>query len=93
VLPLIALSLITAVLLVFARTVFELPISQLLQPIAGAPAPSVIVRYFGSDNDGIGSALSLLAISATGASAWVIWLVSRFAITRRFGPGRAGRAL
>jgi iron(III) transport system permease protein len=79
VVPLIALSLITAVLLVFARTVFELPISQLLQPLTGAPAPSVIVRMFGNDNDGIGSALSLLAILATGGSAGLLWFASRVA--------------
>jgi iron(III) transport system permease protein len=88
ILPLIALSLITAVLLVFARTVFELPISQLLQPTTGAPAPSVIVRYFGNDNDGIGSALSLLAILATGGSAGLMWLLSRALLRHAFGPGR-----
>jgi iron(III) transport system permease protein len=75
--PLIASSLITAVLFVFVRTVFELPISQLLQPTAGGPAPVVIVRLFGNDDDGIGSALSLLAILATGGIAGAVWLAAR----------------
>lgn len=77
VVPLVALSLITAVLFVFVRTVFELPISQLLQPTAGAPAPALIVRMFGNDDDGIGSALSLISIVATGAIAGLLWLLAR----------------
>ncbi len=85
--PLIALSLVTAVLLVFARSVFELPISQLLQPTAGAPAPSVIVRLFGNDNDGLGSALSLLAILATGGLAGLLWLAARAAGRAVWGNG------
>ena len=87
ILPLVALSLITAVLMVFARTVFELPISELLQPTAGPPAPAVIVRMFGNDNDGIGSALSLLAILATGGSAGLLYLVARAAGRAVWGNG------
>lgn len=87
ILPLVALSLVTATLLVFTRSVFELPISQLLQPLTGAPAPSVIVRMFGSDNDGIGSALSLLAMLATGGSAGILWLLARSLGRAMWGKG------
>lgn len=83
VVPLIATSLITAVLFVFVRTVFELPMSQLLQPTSGAAAPSVIVRLFGNDDDGLGSALSLLAILATGGIAGLGWLAGR-SLCRRY---------
>ena len=87
IMPLVALSLVTATLLVFTRTVFELPISQLLQPTTGAPAPSVIVRMFGNDNDGIGSALSLLAILATGGTAGILWLLARYMSRAMWGNG------
>jgi len=84
VVPLIALSLITAVLFVFVRTVFELPMSEVLQPADGPPAPALIVRLFGNDNDGIGSALSLVAIFFTALSAGGLWLLSAWAL-RSFG--------
>ncbi len=77
VVPLVALSLVTAILYVFVHTVFELPMSTLLQPISGPPAPAVIVRMFGGDQDGIGSALSLMAILATTVSAGLLWLLAR----------------
>lgn len=83
VMPLVALSLVTAVLYVFVHTVFELPMSTLLQPIAGPPAPAVIVRMFGGDQDGIGSALSLMAILATTLCAGSFWLLAR-RISRAF---------
>src|SRR5260370_38465558 len=47
--PLIALSFVTAGLFVFVRTVFELPMSEMLQPAVGPPAPAVIVRLFSND--------------------------------------------
>jgi len=82
--PLIALSLLTAVLFVFVRTVFELPMSEVLQPADGPPAPALIVRLFGNDDDGIGSALSLVAILGTALSAGALWLVAARAL-RSFG--------
>lgn len=82
--PLIALSLLTAVLFVFVRTVFELPMSEVLQPADGPPAPALIVRLFGNDDDGIGSALSLVAILGTALSAGALWLVTARAL-RYFG--------
>ena len=85
--PLIALSLVTAVLFVFVRTVFELPMSEVLQPADGPPAPALIVRLFGNDDDGIGSALSLIAILGTGLSAGALWLGAA-RLMRSFG--RAG---
>jgi iron(III) transport system permease protein len=84
VMPLIALSLVTAVLFVFVRTVFELPMSEVLQPADGPPAPTLIVRLFGNDDDGIGSALSLVAVLATGLSAGALWLVAA-RLMRSFG--------
>jgi len=84
VVPLIALSLLTAVLFVFVRTVFELPMSEVLQPADGPPAPALIVRLFGNDDDGIGSALSLVAILGTALSAGALWLVAARAL-RSFG--------
>jgi iron(III) transport system permease protein len=84
IIPLIALSLITAVLFVFVRTVFELPMSEVLQPTDGPPAPTLIVRMFGNDDDGIGSALSLVAILGTALSAGAIWLVAG-RLMRSFG--------
>jgi iron(III) transport system permease protein len=74
--PLIALSLVTAVLFVFVRTVFELPMSEMLQPADGPPAPALIVRLFSNDDDGIGSALSLVAILGTALSAGALGLVA-----------------
>ncbi len=87
VVPLIALSLITAVLFVFVRTVFELPMSEVLQPADGPPAPALIVRLFGNDDDGIGSALSLVAILGTAVSAGGLWLLAARALR---GFGRTG---
>jgi iron(III) transport system permease protein len=85
--PLIALSLVTAALFVFVRTVFELPMSEVLQPTDGPPAPALIVRLFGNDDDGIGSALSLVAILATAFSAGVLWLAAARLMR---SSGRAG---
>jgi iron(III) transport system permease protein len=84
IMPLIALSLVTAVLFVFVRTVFELPMSEVLQPADGPPAPTLIVRLFGNDDDGIGSALSLVAILGTALSAGALWLVAA-RVMRSFG--------
>ena len=84
VVPLIALSLLTAVLFVFVRTVFELPMSEVLEPSSGPPAPALIVRLFGNDDDGIGSALSLVSILGTGLVGGLIWAAARRAM-RAFG--------
>jgi iron(III) transport system permease protein len=85
VMPLIAVSILTASLFVFVRTVFELPISQLLMPKSGPPAPALIVRLFGNDDDGIGSALSLFSMLAAGTVAAIAWLVG----TSLFGRHRS----
>jgi hypothetical protein len=42
---------------------------------------------FGNDNDGIGSALSLLAILATGGSAGILWLVAQYLGRAMWGKG------
>jgi iron(III) transport system permease protein len=85
--PLIALSLVTAVLFVFVRTMFELPMSSVLEPTSGPPASTLIVRLFGNDDDGVGSALSLVSILGTGVVGGGLWLLARQAM-RAFG--RAG---
>ena len=84
VIPLIALSLVTAVLFVFVRTVFELPMSEVLQPADGPPAPTQIVRLFGNDEDGLGSALSMVSILGSGLSAGALWPVAS-RLMRSFG--------
>lgn len=81
VLPLIALSLTTAFLFTFIRTMFELPMSELLVPVTGPAAPSVIIHLFGKDDEGMGSALSLLAMIVVGIISGLIWL----AANRLFG--------
>ena len=89
IMPLIALSLVTAVLFVFVRTVFELPMSEVLEPADGPPAPTLIVRLFGNDEDGLGSALSLVAILCTAASAGGIALIAT-RLMRSFGRSGLG---
>jgi iron(III) transport system permease protein len=68
---------VTAFLLTFIRTVFELPMSQMLIPQSGAPAPTVILRLFSHDRDGLASAMALVAMVAAGAIAALIWFPTR----------------
>ena len=83
VLPLIFVSLMTAFLFTFIRTIFELPISQLLVPLSGPPVPPLVINLFGDERDGLGSALSLVSMLAAGGGASLIWFVAR-----RIGPGK-----
>lgn len=87
VLPLIFASVVTAFLLTFIRTVFELPISQMLVPQSGPPVPPLVVNLFGHDQDGVGAALSLVTMLVAGGGAGVIWFLAR-----RFGPSGIRRA-
>ena len=80
VLPLVFVSVATAFLFTFIRTIFELPISQLLIPLSGPPVPPFVVNLFGDERDGLGSALSLVSMFAAGVCAVSIWFG-----TRRFG--------
>jgi len=57
--------------------VFELPMSQMLIPLNGPPAPPVILRLFSHDQDGPASALSLAAMVAAGAGAAILWMLAR----------------
>jgi len=82
-LPLVALSVLTAFLLTLVRTVFELPISQMLIPQDGPPAPTIIVRLFSHDRDGLASAIALVAMLATGAVGAIVWAVFRRFTVRR----------
>jgi iron(III) transport system permease protein len=75
-LPLVALSVVTAFLLTFIRTVFELPISQMLIPQGGPPAPTLILKLFNHDQDGLACAIALIAMTAAGGSAALIWLAA-----------------
>src|SRR4029077_15640893 len=86
VVPLIGVSLTAAFALSFLRTVFELPMSQLLMPLSGPPAPALIVRLFGNDDDGIGSALSLMSMLSAGIISGGVVLAVRFLPIR---PGQA----
>ncbi len=82
ILPLVALSVMTSFLFTFIRTVFELPMSELLVPVSGPAAPSVIIHLFGKDDEGMGSALSLLAMIVVGALSVIIWLLGQKAFSR-----------
>jgi len=89
VMPLIAVGILTASLFVFLRTMFELPISQLLLPKSGPPAPALIVRLFSNDDDGIGSALSLFTMLVAVVGAAAAWLIGMRLIGRSRSIGLA----
>ncbi|QJP12502.1 iron ABC transporter permease [Starkeya sp. ORNL1] len=76
-LPLVFLSVVTAFLLTFIRTVFELPMSQMLIPQSGPPAPTLILKLFSHDRDGLASAIALVAMVAAGGSAALVWILAR----------------
>ncbi|MEF0942515.1 ABC transporter permease [Rhizobium sp. BR 362] len=82
-LPLILLSVVTAFLLTFIRTVFELPMSQMLIPLSGPAAPTLILKLFSHDQDGLACAIALLAMAVAGGGAALAWLLAR-----RFMPKR-----
>lgn len=83
-LPLVFVSVMTAFLLTFIRTVFELPMSQMLIPQSGPPAPTLILKLFSHDRDGLASAIALVAMAAAGTAATMVWIASR----RFIGPRR-----
>lgn len=90
VLPIVLLSVVTAVLLTFIRTVFELPVSQLLVPQTGSPVPPYVVRLLGHDDDGHAAALAMVCMVAAGTIAGGVWILARRHLT--FGTvERAGR--
>jgi iron(III) transport system permease protein len=84
-LPLVFLSMVTAFLLTFIRTMFELPVSQMLIPLSGPPMPPLVVNLFGHDQDGLGSALSLTSMIAAGGGAGLLWLFARRLLAPRGG--------
>lgn len=81
VLPLVLLAVLTAFLLTFIRTIFELPISQLLIPVTGSPVPPFVVKLFNHDEDGLAAALSLVSMAVAGGAAGLIWLALRPRLT------------
>ncbi|MDE1991174.1 MAG: iron ABC transporter permease [Rhizobiaceae bacterium] len=80
-LPLVLLAVITALLLTFIRTTFELPVSQLLIPVTGSPMPPFVVRLLNHDSDGLAAAVALVAMIAAGGISGTIWLAVRRYIT------------
>jgi iron(III) transport system permease protein len=76
-LPLIAVSVVTALLMTFIHTVFELPMSQMLIPLDGPPAPTMILRYFNDEREGAASALALTSMVLAGGAAALIWSAAR----------------
>ncbi|MEW6630074.1 MAG: ABC transporter permease subunit [Pseudomonadota bacterium] len=82
-LPLILLSVVTAFLLTFIRTVFELPMSQMLIPQSGPPAPTLILKLFSHDRDGLACAIALAAMAAAGGAAALVW----YPLKRFVAPG------
>ncbi|MGX7876223.1 ABC transporter permease [Mesorhizobium sp. ORM6] len=89
-LPLVLLSVVTAFLLTFIRTVFELPISQMLIPQSGPPAPTLILRLFSHDRDGLASAIALVAMTAAGTGAALVWYPLQRLVKPRRRAGTAG---
>lgn len=85
-LPLVLLSVVTALLLSFIRTVFELPISQLLVPQSGSPVPPYVVRLLGHDDDGPAAALSLVSMVVAGGLAAAVWSLARRHLTFGAAP-------
>ena len=85
-LPLISLSVVTSFLLTFIRTIFELPLSQLLIPLSGSPLPPMVVRLFNHDGDGLAAALSLVGMIVAGGSAGLVWFMANRALPRRIRP-------
>lgn len=83
-LPLILLSVVTAFLLTFIRTVFELPMSQMLIPQSGPPAPTLILKLFSHDRDGLACAIALAAMAAAGSAAALVW----YPLKRFVAPGQ-----
>jgi iron(III) transport system permease protein len=83
VVPLVGVSVVTAFLLTFVRTVFELPISQMLIPVDGPPVPPVILNLFSHERDGPASAIALVTMLATGLAAAAGWSVYRLSLRRR----------
>lgn len=92
-LPLALLAVTTAFVLTFIRTVFELPMSQMLIPQSGPAAPSMILKLFSHDRDGLAAALSLASMAAAGVVGGLAWLaVARFAASRRAAHVPGARA-
>jgi iron(III) transport system permease protein len=83
-LPLVFLSVVTAFLLTFIRTVFELPMSQMLIPLSGPAAPTLILKLFSHDQDGLACAIALLAMAVAGGGAALMWI-----LVQRFMPKRS----
>ncbi|MDL2407993.1 ABC transporter permease subunit [Rhizobium calliandrae] len=83
-LPLVFLSVVTAFLLTFIRTVFELPMSQMLIPLSGPAAPTLILKLFSHDQDGLACAIALLAMTVAGGGAAIAWM-----LVRRLMPTRS----
>jgi iron(III) transport system permease protein len=83
VLPLVVTSIVTAFLLAFVRTVFELPMSQMLIPLKGPAAPTVILNLFSHERDGPAAAIALATMLATGITAGAGWLLYRWAVGLR----------
>ncbi|MDB5561266.1 MAG: iron transporter permease [Hyphomicrobiales bacterium] len=51
--------------------------TQMLIPRSGAPAPTLILRLFSHDQDGLASAIALVAMLAAGLCAALVWLPIR----------------
>jgi iron(III) transport system permease protein len=86
-LPLIAVSVVTAFLMSFIHTMFELPMSQMLIPLDGPPAPPMILHYFVDERDGPASALALASMIAAGGAAALIWVLARVFLLHHGLPG------
>jgi iron(III) transport system permease protein len=56
----------------------------MLIPQSGPPAPTLILRLFSHDRDGLASAIALVAMAAAGVGAALVWYpLQRFLKPRR----------
>jgi iron(III) transport system permease protein len=60
----------------------------MLIPISGPPAPTVILKLFSHDKDGLAASIALVAMIAAGGIAALAWLVFRRLMARSVAPVR-----
>jgi iron(III) transport system permease protein len=77
VLPMVGGALAIAFGVTMIRSLFELPMSQFLLPLAGPPLPVVIVNGFTEGRDAIACALALVALCLVGLVAGIAILAKR----------------
>jgi len=67
--------------------------SELLVPVNGPAAPSVIIHLFGKDDEGMGSALSLLAMIIVGGISAIVWITGQKIFARSIEKNKTPEVL